>query len=200
MLPLRSVFAILTAASFAVSTAQAQTSNNHALLFQVRGGGYNALTNLNSSGSADTKLGFNAGGGVGVQLHKYFVIRGDFTFGRDELRNGGLDTGTNLNKFIYTGALQLQYPTAGGVTPYVFAGGGGITIHEVGTSGLNKTKAAGVGGLGVRYRISNSKFAVFTEGLGYLYKARDFGGSLAGFNKNQFELAWSGGVSYAVGF
>ncbi len=200
MLPLRPVFSVLAATSLAVTTAQAQNANPHAVIFNVRGGGYNALTNLNSSGTADTKLGFNAGGGVGVQVHKYVVIRGDFTFGRDELRNQGVDTGIHLNKYLYTGAIQLQYPSAGGVTPYIFAGGGGITVHEQGTSGLNKTKAAGVGGLGLSYHISNSKWAVFTEGLGYLYKARDLGGSLAGFDKSQFDLAWSGGVSYAVGF
>lgn len=190
----------LVAASLTAASAQAQQASNHAIIFSGRGGGYNALTNLNDAGTADTKLGFNAGGGVGVQVHKYVVLRGDFTFGRDELRNSGTDTGKHLNKFLYTGAIQLQYPTASGLTPYVLAGGGGITVHQEDTSGLNKTKGAGVGGLGLSYRISHSRWAVFAEGLGYLYKVRDFGGNLAGFDKTQFDIAWSGGISYAVGF
>lgn len=200
MLHNRIVFGGLIAASLVASSATAQSVSNHAVILSGRGGGYNAVTNLNDAGTADTKLGFNAGGGIAVQVHKYVVLRGDFTFGRDELRNQGVDTGTRLNKYFYTGAVQLQYPSSSGVTPYLFAGGGGITVHEQGTSGQNKTRAAGVGGLGLSYRIRNTRWAVFAEGLGYLYQVRDFRGSLAGFDKTQFDLAWSGGISYAFGF
>lgn len=200
MLRSRIVFGSLIAASLVATAAAAQSAGNHAVIFSGRGGGYNALTNLNDAGTADTKLGFNGGGGIAVQVHQYVVLRGDFTFGRDELRNQGVDTGTHLNKYLYTGAIQLQYPSASGVTPYVLVGGGGITVHEQGTSDLDKTKAAGVGGLGLSYRIRHSKWAVFAEGLGYLYQVRDFRGSLTGFDKTQFDLAWSGGLSYAVGF
>jgi opacity protein-like surface antigen len=200
MLLYRMALGGLVAASLTPASARAQQASNHAIIFSGRGGGYNALTNLNDAGTTDTKLGFNAGGGVAVQVHRYVVIRGDFTYGRDELRTGGTDTGKHLNKFLYTGAIQLQYPTASGLTPYVLAGGGGITVHEEDTSGLDKTKAAGVGGLGLSYRIPHTRWAVFAEGLGYLYKVRDFRGSLAGFDKTQFDLAWSGGISYAVGF
>ena len=199
MLRARILFGILIAASLAVMSASAQNSGNHPIILSGRGGGYSALADLNDAGTADTKLGFNLGVGVGVQVNEYVVLRGDFTFGRDELRNRGVETGKHLNKYLYTGAVQLQYPTASGVTPYVLAGGGGITVHEQGTSGLNTTKAAGVGGLGLSYQIPHSKWAVFAENLGYLYKVRDFKGSLAGFNKTQFDLAWSGGVSYTFG-
>ena len=200
MLRTRILFGILIAASLAVMSASAQNSGNHPIILSGRGGGYSALADLNDAGTADTKLGFNAGGGIAVQVHKYVALRGDFTFGRDELRNRGVDTGTHLYKYLYTGAIQLQYPLANGVTPYVLAGGGGITVHEEGTSGLNETKAAGVGGLGLSYRIPNSRWAVFTEGLGYLYQVRDFRGSLTGFDKTQFDVAWGGGISYALGF
>ena len=200
MLRNRIIFGGLIAASLVATSARAQNASDHAIILSGRGGGYNALTDLNDAGTADTKLGFNAGGGIAVQIHKYVALRGDFTFGRDELRNRGVDTGTHLYKYLYTGAIQLQYPLANGVTPYVLAGGGGITVHEEGTSGLNETKAAGVGGLGLSYRIPNSRWAVFTEGLGYLYQVRDFRGSLTGFDKTQFDVAWGGGISYALGF
>ena len=200
MLRNRIVFGGLIAASLVATSARGQNASNHAITLSGRGGGYSALTDLNDAGTADSKLGFNAGAGIAVQVHKYVSFRGDFTFGRDELRNRSVDTGTHLYKYLYTGAIQVQYPSASGVTPYALAGGGGITIHEEGTSGLNRTKAAGVGGLGLSYSIPNSKWAVFTEGLGYVYKIRDFRGRLTGFDKTQFDVAWGGGISYALGF
>lgn len=200
MLRTRIIFGGLLAAALVAASAGAQDNGNRTITLSGRGGGYNALTDLNDAGTADSKLGFNAGTGIAVQVHKYVALRGDFTFGRDELRNRDVDTGTHLYKYLYTGAVQLQYPSANGVTPYVLAGGGGITIHEEGTSGLNKTKPAGLTGLGVSYRIPNSKFAVFTEGLGYLYQIRDFRGSLTGYDKTQFDVAWGGGISYSFGF
>jgi opacity protein-like surface antigen len=192
------VLAIAATVSMAGSLA-AQGTGSQALEIRVRGGGYNALTNFNDLGTADTKLGFNTGATIGLQLNKYVALRTDFTFARDEQRTGAIDTGDHLNKYAYTGAIQLQYPSAGGVTPYILAGAGGITIHQENSSGLNKSKVAGVGGVGISYRIPNSRFAVFTEGLGYLYQLRDFGGTLAGFDKTQFDAAWSAGFSYSIG-
>jgi opacity protein-like surface antigen len=196
----RIVLGGLIAAVLATASPGAQDAGNRTITLSSRGGGYNALTDLNDAGTADSKLGFNVGGGVAVEVHKHVALRGDFTFGRDELRNRGVDTGTHLYKYLYTGAIQLQYPLASGVTPYALAGGGGITVHEEGTSDIDETKAAGVGGLGLSYRIPNSRWAVFTEGLGYLYKVRDFRGGLAGFDKTQFDVAWGGGISYTLAF
>jgi len=200
MFAFRPILAVLAVASLAVTNAHAQGRTSQALTFSARGGGFSALSDLNDAGTLDSKTGYNIGGSLGFQINRHVVVRSDFTFGRDELRNGGVDTDTHLNKFIYTAALQLQQPFSNGVTPYLFAGGGGITVHEQGTSDIDKTKAAGVGGLGVRYQLGNSNWGVFTEGLGYLYKVRDFQGSLAGLDKTQFDLVWSGGISYLIGF
>lgn len=200
MLRNRIVWGGLIAASLVAASARAQNATDHAIIFSGWGGGYNGLTDLNDAGTADTKLGFNAGGGIAAQVNKYVALRGDLTFGRDELRNQGVDTGTHLYKYLYTGAIQLQYPLGNGATPYVLAGGGGITVHQGGTSGFDKTKPTGLGGLGLSYRIPNSKWAVFTEGRGYVYQIRDFRGNLNGFDKTQFDVSWGGGISYALGF
>jgi len=97
---------------------------------------------------------------------------------------------------LYDAAVQLQYPTASGLEPYVFAGGGAVTLHQVGTSGQNKTRAAGTFGLGLNYQVPNSPFGVFAEGKSWLYKLENMSGALAGFDKTQFDVAWSGGISY----
>ena len=190
----RSTLGALAAALIVATPAAAQ---DRAVAIFARGGVYNALTSLNDAGTADfQKVGYNVGGGVGVQLHKYVGLRGDFTFGRNELRNNALATGDKLNRFFYDAAVQLQYPTAVGITPYVFAGGGGVTIHEVGTSGQDKTKGTGTFGLGLNYTVPGTGLGLFAEGKGWLYQVSNLNGALSPFDKTQVEIGWSGGVSY----
>jgi opacity protein-like surface antigen len=194
----RSLVGALVLALAAVAPAAAQ---DRAVVFFARGGGYNGLSDLNDAGTADFKrVGFNVGGGVGVQVHRNVSLRGDFTFARNELRNNEVLTGTKLNRFFYDAAVQLQYPTASGLEPYLFAGGGAVTLHEVGTSGQNKTKAAGTFGLGFNYRIPNTQFGLFAEGKSWIYKLDGMSGALAGVDKTQYDVAWTGGLSYKLPF
>src|SRR6476620_2407806 len=179
-----------------VLTAPAAAQDRAVFLF-ARGGGYNGLSNLTDAGTSDfKKVGCDVGGGVRVQLYRNVSVRGDLTFARNELRDNQVATGTKLHRCFYDAALQLQYPTASGLEPYLFAGGGAVTLHEVGTSGQNKTKAAGTFGLGFNYRIPNTQFGLFAEGKSWLYKLSGLQGTLAGVDKTQYDGAWNGGVSY----
>jgi opacity protein-like surface antigen len=175
---------------------------DRAVFLFARGGGFNGLSSLTDVGpTADfKKVGFNVGGGVGVQLHRYVSVRGDFTFARNELRNNDVATGAKLNRYFYDAALQLQYPTVSGLEPYLFAGGGGVTLNEVNSSSPSKTKPAGTFGLGFNYRIPNLPLGLFVEGKGWLYKLDGMGGALTGIDKTQFDVAWSGGASYKLPF
>jgi len=172
------------------------------VFFSARGGGFNGLSNLTDAGPAADfkKVGFSVGGGVGVQLHRYVTVRGDFTFARNELRNDQLATGSKLNRYFYDAALQLQYPTASGLEPYLFAGGGGVTLDEVNSSSASKTRGAGTFGVGFNYRVPNSPFGLFVEGKSWVYKLNGMGGALTGIDKTEFDVAWSGGVSYKLPF
>jgi len=85
---------------------------------------------LDTANSSDFKTGYNLGGAAVVQVRRYLGVRGDFTFARAEFRDAGVGSQDHFNKFFYTGAIQLSYPTASGFTPYLFAGAGGITIKE----------------------------------------------------------------------
>lgn len=194
----RNILGALVAGLLITSPAAAQ---DRAVTVSARGGGYNALTDLDDAGSADLKqVGFTVGGGVAVEVHRYVALRGDFTWAQNELRASGTETGDELNRFFYDAAVQLQYPTAAGITPYLFAGGGAVTIHEVGTSGQDKTKGAGTFGLGLDYTIPGTNVGVFTEGKGWIYQLSDMSGALAGFDKTQVEIGWSGGFSYRLPF
>ena len=198
----------LGGALFALALATPAVAQNRdfaqdrAVFFSARGGGFNGLSSLTDAGpTADfKKVGFSVGGGVGVQLHKYVSVRGDFTFARNELRNDQVATGSKLDRYFYDAALQLQYPTASGIEPYLFAGGGGVTLNEVNSSSPSKTKPAGTFGLGFNYRIPNSPFGLFAEGKSWLYKLDGMGGALTGIDKTLFDVAWTGGASYKLPF
>jgi Outer membrane protein beta-barrel domain len=201
---MRSLATAVGTMGLAVMAAVPAAAQDRAVTVFARGGGLSSMSDLNdASVPSDFKTGYALGGGAAVQLNRYVALRGDFTFGREEFRDAGVATDDHFNKYIYTGAVQLQYPTTTGITPYAFVGGGGITLKEKNApsgSPVDKTKGVGVGGLGFSYAIPETNFAVFAEGTGYLYKINDVGGTLAGFDKTQFDVGYTGGVSYRIPF
>lgn len=196
---MRPATSLLGGALAVLLLASPAAAQSRGLVFFAHGGGFSPLENLNATGTADIKTGFNVGGGLAIDLHKYVALRGDFDVARGELRLGGAQTGIHLNKYFYGGALQLQYPTSGGITPYVFGGGGAVTIHEQNTNGQDKTRAAGTFGAGIRYSLPHSGFGIFAEGAGWVYKHRNVPGSTAGFDKTQVDALYSAGLSYRLG-
>jgi len=200
---MRPTLLLITAAAL-LGAVTPVTAQERSVTFLARGGGFTALTDLDDAASpSDFETGYNVGGAAIVQVNRFLGVRGDFTFARAKFNDAGVETEDHFNKFFYTGAIQLGYPTASGFTPYLFAGGGGVTIKEKESpTGVNvdKTKGAGIGGIGFSYRIPRTNWSLLTEEIGYLYKVNDLGGTLGGFDKTQFDLAWSGGVSYALPF
>ena len=169
---------------------------------RIQGGGYSPLAHLDDSDLVDFKTGFNLGGGAAYQINRYVAVRGNFTWARTEGRDrtstliSGIE-GFKFNRFLYDGDIQLRYPFHVGVAPYVFAGGGGITTRRpesftaASFSERSFTKGAGKFGLGVNYQIPSSHVGVYAEGATWVYKwDRD------GFDKTQYDTAWSGGISY----
>ena len=192
---------VLGALALAFAVIQPLGAQEKAVGFAVRGGGFNALTNLNEAGTADFKQpGYSVGGTVSVDLHRYVGVRGDFTYARNELRLNELDTGSELDRFFYDAGLQLQYPTASGWTPYAFVGAGAVTLHAVGTSDNDKTKPAGTVGLGLNYTFPGTNFGIMAEGKGWLYELSELNGPLTTFDRTQFEVTWSAGLAYRVPF
>jgi hypothetical protein len=192
---------VLGAVVFGLVLVAPVNAQERAVGLTLRGGGFNSLTSLNEPGTADFKqAGYNVGGTLGVDLHRYIGVRGDFTFARNELQQNDIETGSELNRFFYDAALQLQYPTASGWKPYVFVGAGAVTLHPVGTSDGDKTKPAGTAGLGVNYAIPGSNLGILIEGKGWLYELSELNGNLASFDRTQFDVTWSAGLSYRIPF
>jgi len=185
----------------ALALAGPAAAQDRAVNLFVRSGGYSALTDLNDAGTADfNKVGLNVGGGVSVDLNRYVSLRGDFTFGRNELRLEDADTGDELDRFFYDASLQLRYPFDGGLTPYLFVGAGGVTVDPVGVDEDSQTEAAATWGLGVGYTFPASGLGVFVEGRGWAFGMKKLDGMLVSYDKTQAEVAYSAGLSYRLPF
>jgi len=190
---------VLGALALALLLTPPVAAQEQAVTIALRGGGFNSLSDVDQAGTSDLKkVGYDLGGGLGVDLTRYLGVRGDFTFARNQLRQNDIKTGRHLNRFFYDGAVQLQYPAASGVRPYVFLGAGAVTLHPVGTSGDNQTKFAGTGGLGMSYALLGSGVGLFVEGKSWLYKLSGLSGGLNGFDRTQFDVTWSAGLSYRL--
>lgn len=179
--------------------AQEQGQEGQAVVLSVQGGGFSPLAHLDQPGNVDFKTGYNVGGGLAYQFNRHVALRGNFTFARAEGRDltGGFTSigGTKFNRFLYDADVQFRAPLSGGATPYVFVGGGGVTIKpDVTPSQSGFTKGAGKVGVGLSYRIPRSNVGIYVEGTGWLYKWDRYG-----FDKTQFDTTWSGGLSYRFG-
>jgi hypothetical protein len=176
-------------------------AQGHSLTLFGRSGGFNSLTNLNDAGTMDfKKVGYTVGGGAVVQVQRFVSLRGDFTYARNPFRLNQINTGQDVNRYFYDAAIQLQYPTSVGLEPYLFAGGGAVTIHQVGVTGQDKTKGTGTAGLGLNYTVPRIGLGFFVEGKSWLYNPTNLTGILAGVDKLQYEVSWTGGASYRFRF
>ena len=173
----------------------------------VHGGGYSATQDADPGGLADFDTGYNLGGGVGIVLSRHIAVRGDFTFGRSEARDtrpdgsgligGGLN-GQDFNRFFYGGDIQLRLPVGDHLVPYVFGGGGAVTIDPAFSAGGadSFTKGAGKFGAGVEWEFAGTGFGLFAQGTTWVY---DLDSATFGFDETQFDVTYSVGVSYAFG-
>jgi hypothetical protein len=191
----------VTLATPALAQYRTVTSPDARLFFMsVGGGGLSSTRDLDDVSNTKFKTGFNVSGSIGTRLYRYLAVRGEVTYGRNALRTNGAETGVDLNKLFYGAALQLQYPFVSGVTPYAFVGGGGITLNPSGSSGSNKTTGAGLVGLGLEYPIRGTGLGIFAQSSGLYYKISDMNGPLTGFDRNQFDVTYTGGLTYRIPF
>jgi hypothetical protein len=172
-----------------------------ALVLYAHGGAFSPLAHLDDDNNAEFKSGFVLGGGSAYRLNRFVALRGNFTFARAEARDAGPRplspiAGNDFNRFLYDGDVQLRYPLRDGVTPYVFVGGGGITVQrDVVRNRSAFTKGAGKVGAGLSYQLPDSAVGIYVEGAGWIYKWDRYG-----FDNVQFDTTLSGGISYRFHF
>jgi hypothetical protein len=92
--------------------------------------------------------------------------------------------------------LAARWAKESHLMPFIFGGGGAVTIHEEGLLGSvsNFTKPSAMFGLGFRYQIPRSPIELLMEGksLGYKWEA-------SGFSRTQWDLTYSAGLAYRFG-
>ena len=187
---LMSLGAMLTVAAVASLGAQERS-----LVVSVYGGGADHLADLQSSPAAYFMPGYNVGGSVGVQLSRHFAIHGDFTYTRNPSRGAAPFAGNDVNRFFYGAHFEARLPL-GAVAPFVFLGGGAVTIDQLGIDQFDQTtRAAAMYGGGLFYSIPRSRFEVFGEVKGFAYLW-----DLAGFNRMMYDVTYAGGLSYRLPF
>ena len=190
--------AVLIASLSASTVLSAQTSEHRPqVVVYGTGGGISPVTDLNTAGTASLKTGWSAGGGIGIQLHRNVAVRGTFDFAQakgEGIAAGNL-LGRKLNHYFIGGDVQLRYPTESGIAPYLFLGAGAVYLNTDLNGYDSFTKFAGKGGLGVEYVIPRTNVGVFAQGTSYLYKY-----DRNGFDKNQVDILWTGGLSYRLPF
>lgn len=182
------------------SLAQAQQADRSidqsALVIFANGGGNSSLTDLNDAGTASLQTGWTAGGGVGLQVNRYLAVRGTFDFAEADGQSTSALSGQTLNRYFYGGDVQLRYPTASGLTPYLLLGAGAVTIDSPDNVAFDRfTKFAGKGGLGLEYALTPGNVGLFAQASSYVY---DFDRN--GFDKTQVDLLWTVGLNYRISY
>lgn len=189
---------LAVAAIAAIATPLA--AQDRGVILRVMGGGYSHTMNLNSGPDfAHFKAGIAFNAGLGVQLNKYAALLGDFTFSQTK----GLGAVDFVNDYVYRyyvgGQFQLRYPMGKGLAPYLFGGGGRVHVDQKGIESEENfqhfTRFAGMFGAGFTWAIPNTNVGLLAEGKGLYYKW-----VAAPFNRNQFDITYSIGLSYKIGF
>lgn len=204
---IRTVFAGLSVLLASLAQTGPLAAQERKLELFVHGGGYSTTQNTDPSGLADFDTGYNLGVGVGIVLSRHIAVRGDFTFARSKVNDGRPDgtgliggalNGQDFNRFFYGGDIQLRLPVGDHLVPYVFAGGGAVTIDPafsaVGADSF--TKGAGKFGAGVEWEFAGTGFGLLAQGTTWVY---NLDSATFGFDETQFDVTYTVGVSYAFG-
>jgi opacity protein-like surface antigen len=183
---------MFTASVAAVALAGPARAQERSVGLYLRRGGFGSPTSLIGA-PADGAGGRRrtVGGGVGLQLSRFVAVRGDFTYARYELETRGGERDDRLERFYYDAVVRLQYPTAIGLQPYVFAGGGAVRLRTTDSRGPDQLKPAGTFGLGVSYAVPGTRLGLFLEGKGWAY-AKPAGDQFRG------AVGWTLGLSYRI--
>jgi hypothetical protein len=208
----------LLAALCSTTPLAAQTTTwNHALLLGAYGGGYKPIVDL-AGQTAYFGAGTGYGGTVGYELTPQWALHADFTYTRSQAEGNATFAGMMFDKYFYGVHAELAY-AVGNVTPYLFFGGGAVTIHETGTDATltSFTRPAGMFGAGAFFGLGRSHFGLFAEMKNLVYNW-DRGGPVPiqwmipttggqnypiesqpeGFNSMQWDFTYTAGVSYRI--
>ncbi|OLB15253.1 MAG: hypothetical protein AUH12_08855 [Gemmatimonadetes bacterium 13_2_20CM_69_8] len=189
----------LFATALAVIGAASAAAQDHVVTLAAYGGGYSALKQLNTAGTAEFAPGFTLGGGIGYKIDKSVELRATLTGAQSQLRQGATPTGVYLNRYYLAVDVKAEHPTASGIAPYGFFGAGAVLLHEKASTGADKTQGFAHLGVGIAYTIK-SGLSIFAQGDGLFYSLTEMTSpTFTSFSAAQIDVGWSAGVSYRLG-
>lgn len=164
------------------------------IIVTVYGGGADHLADLAPGATTWFMPGYNAGASIGLQVTRVLAVHGDFTYTRNPTEGTPALGGQDVNRFFYGVHAELSYPMARGVSPYIFAGAGAVSIDQLGLDAFRPTtRAAVMYGGGMFYVIPKTRFDVLCEIKGLTYRW-----NMAGFHRNMVDVTFAGGLSYRL--
>ena len=173
----------------AAATAQAAPRFDRLTVAGVFGG-LSGAADLNDAGTADWRLGWAGAVNATYWFHNHVGVRAGAGWAQDSIRGATITGRQTFNKFTYDANIVARYPLgagAGTFVPYVLAGAGAISVHQLG-SDSTWTNFAGNFGAGLEYRLG--RVGVRAEARDYVYQFDRYG-----FDKTQHDIAWQGGVT-----
>jgi hypothetical protein len=178
------------------------------------GGGYAPLTDLNGVGGPDFRNGYAVGGSIGLQftkavgvhadlawtrttarltpgpdVHAHFLVTGDIPGPVAPLMNG-----VEFHRLFYGAHVEVRHALDVGLAPFLFAGGGVVTVVPAERSVFETfTTPAGMIGGGLFYAMSGSRMEMFVEGKAMIYRW-----NAGGFDRPQGDVTFAVGLSYRI--
>ena len=145
------------------------TTTTHALLFGAYGGGYKPIMDL-AGQTAYFAPGTGYGATVGYELNPHWAVHGDFTYTRSEAEGNATFAGMMFDRYFYGAHAELAYQF-GSISPYLFFGGGAVTIHEAGSDATltSFTRPAGMFGVGTFWTLGRTNLGLFAEMKNLVY-------------------------------
>lgn len=183
--------ALVTVAAVLAVPARAQQRD---VIISVYGGGADHLADLQKNPSVWFMPGYDVGASLGLQLNQYFAVHTDFTFTRNPTEGSFSFAGADVNRFYYGAHVEGRYPLSIGLSPFVFAGGGAVSVDQMGLDQFEPfTRPALMYGGGLFYSLPRSRFEVFGEVKGLTYRW-----NTAGFRRTMIDVTYSMGASYRL--
>jgi opacity protein-like surface antigen len=180
-----------------LSAPLAAQESREIMLF-ANAGGMRSLTSLDRNNVYDSGTGLGIGGGLGLQLIDRLVVRADFNYSKTPVTFQGIELDSDFDRLALSLIAQIQFPSAGGLNPYVLAGAGALFLDQHTTVDPKKTLGHFLTGVGLGYRLGGSGLSLFTDGRLYMYQPRGLVGGDRDETRFQADVLFSAGLSYAL--
>ncbi len=180
-------------AVLAVGPLSAQDEGESALILFGSVGFLNSPQEFDVFRDVSYDGGIQVGGGIGLQLYENVTIRGDFAWVKNAGREGApVNEDVDFQRMYSGASLEVSLPLDSGLAPYVFGGGGFVSLdRQASDYAYDVTESAGLLGGGLRYTPPGSSVQFFAQGAAWMY-------SNHAVTELQTDLVLSAGIGWAL--